>query len=96
MSITNEQREQQMTSRERVERFLDEREPWVPDQVRYRIAKDDEPDEDGNPETHPWKVNVIRNGEWSGACCYKTFAEALAEYVADADARVTPSERTDR
>lgn len=66
---------------------MTESDAWQPETVRYVIARDDEPEEDGTPETHPWQVNVIRNGAWSGACCYETFAEALADYVAEANAR---------
>lgn len=58
--------------------------------LRYRIERDDEPYEDGTPETHPWAVSVIRDGEWSGACRYVTFPDALADYTAHANARVIP------
>jgi hypothetical protein len=59
----------------------------VSEQVHYRITKDDDPYGDGTPETHPWNVEIIRDGKWFGACCYETFDEALTDYVAGANAR---------
>lgn len=44
---------------------------------RYRIEKAIDPSQ---IEGFHWVIHCYEEGKWFGACCYESFAEALADY----------------
>lgn len=47
--------------------------------TKYRILR--HPADVAAGDTHPWCINIYRDGEWAGAVCYESGAEAIEAYV---------------